>query len=99
MSPRRESRTEPGGRAEATVRLNQARKFLEVAELVRDAEEDVPSSASVAASLAVLAGVAASDAACFLALGRRSRGQSHRDAAELLRKIEPAGQIAAQRTG
>lgn len=32
MTPRREQRTEPGGRAEAVIRLAQARKFREVAE-------------------------------------------------------------------
>lgn len=96
MTPRREDRSEPGGRAEATARLAQARKFLEVAKLVEDAEGDLPSSASVAASLAVLAGIAASDAACFAALGRRSRGQSHHAAEALLKQIAPGGTKAAQ---
>lgn len=96
MTPRREQRTEPGGRAEAVIRLAQARKFREVADLVRGAEADIPSSASVAASLAVLAGIAASDAACFAALGRRSRSQNHRDASTLLSQIEPDGKKAAQ---
>lgn len=96
MTPRREDRSEPGGRAEATARLTQARKFLEVAKLVEDAEGDLPSSASVAASLAVLAGIAASDAACFAALGRRSRGQSHHAAEALLTQIAPGGTKAAQ---
>ena len=96
MSPRREDRTEPGGRAQATARLSQARKFLEVARLVEEAEGALPSSASVAASLAVLAGIAASDAACFAALGRRSRGQSHHAAEALLKQIVPDGTKAAQ---
>ena len=96
MSPRREDRSEPGGRAEATARLVQARKFLEVARLVEDAEGDLPSSASVAASLAVLAGIAGSDAACFAALGRRSRGQGHHAAESLLKQIAPGGPKAAQ---
>ena len=96
MTPRREDRTEPGGRAEATARLAQARKFLEVAKLVEEAEGDIPSSASVAASLAVLAGIAASDAACFAALGRRSRGQNHHAAEALLKQIAPGGSKAAQ---
>lgn len=78
------------------MRLAQARKFLEVARLVEDAEGDLPSSASVAASLAVLAGIAASDAACFAALGRRSRGQSHHAAETLLKQITPGGTKAAQ---
>jgi hypothetical protein len=45
----------------------------------------------VAASLAVLAGIAASDAACCAALGKRSRGQDHKDAVELTRQIVPGG--------
>lgn len=99
MTPRRVDRTEPGGRAEATARLGQARKFLEVAKLVQGAEGELPSSASVAAALAVLAGIAASDAACFAALGRRSRGQSHHAAEALLKQIVPDGAKAAQALG
>jgi hypothetical protein len=51
--------------------------------------------ASAAAALAVLAGIAASDAACCHALGRRSRGQDHRQATELVGQIEPGGQQAS----
>lgn len=51
--------------------------------------------ASAAAALAVLAGIAASDAACCTALGRRSRGQDHRQAAELVEQIAPGGGQAA----
>jgi len=50
-----------------------------VAELVAG-EHEIPESRSVAAALAVLAGIAASDAACCAALGRRSRGDDHRQA-------------------
>jgi hypothetical protein len=57
-----------------------------VAELVAG-EREIPESRSVAAALAVLAGIAASDAACCAALGRRSRGDDHRQAAALLREI------------
>jgi len=96
VTPRREDRAEPGGRAEATVRLAQARKFLEVARLVQEAEGEVPSSASVSASLAVLAGIAGSDAACFAGLGRRSRGQSHHASEALLEKIVPDGKKVAR---
>lgn len=99
MTPRRDDRTEPGGRPEATTRLAQARKFHEVAELVQGAEGDLPSSTSVAASLAVLAGIAASDAACLAALGRRSRSQSHHTAGALLGQIAPGGPKAAQGFG
>lgn len=78
------------------MRLDQARKFYEVAELV-DAEADtVPSSSSVATALAVLAGIAASDAVCCAALGRRSRAPDHKAAVELLRQVQPGGAEAAR---
>ena len=44
-------------------------------------------SLSVAAALAVLSGIAAADAACCAALGRRSRGDDHRQAVALVREI------------
>lgn len=46
---------------------------------------------NVAASLAVLAGIAASDASCCAALGRRARGQDHREALTLLSGIAAVG--------
>jgi HEPN domain-containing protein len=70
-----------------------AEKFLDVARLVAD-EADA-ALGSVTASLAVLAGVAASDAACCSALGQRSRGGDHHDAEVLLAEIVPGGQNAA----
>jgi hypothetical protein len=79
-------RTQRCGRSEARIRLDQARKFLEVAELV-SAEREIPASLSVSASLAVLSGIAASDAACCAALGRRSRGQDHRQAIPLVEQV------------
>ena len=51
--------------------------------------------ASSAASLAVLAGIAASDAACCKVLQERSRSENHRDAEQLLAEIIPGGQEAA----
>lgn len=81
-----EPRTQPCGRAEAKVRLDQGRKFLEVAQLAAS-ETEIPASLSVSAALAVLAGVAASDAACCAALGRRPRGQDHRQAIPVLQQI------------
>jgi len=65
-----------------------------VAELVADEGEDIE-YASQAASLAVLAGIAASDAACCKALGRLARGQDHREATTLLGLVEPGGKQAA----
>lgn len=90
MSPRSSERTQPCSEADARTRLRNARKFLEVAELVADEGPDIE-YASQAAALAVLAGIAASDAACCKALGRRSRGQDHHSAAALLEQIMPDG--------
>lgn len=79
--------------ADARKRLGDAEKYLEVAELV--AGEDSLESQNVATGLAVLAGIAAADAACCKALGESSRGPDHRDAASFLRRITPGGEAAA----
>jgi hypothetical protein len=86
--------TQPCGLREARVRREQARKFLEVAELVAG-EVEIPASHSVSAALAVLAGIAASDAACCAALGRRPRGQDHRQAIPVLEQVEGGRKPAA----
>ena len=91
--PRERFRTQACGRAEARTRLAQARKFLEVAELVAT-EREIDESASVAAALAVLAGIAAADAASCGALGRRSRSQDHRDATALIAQIAGGNEMA-----
>ncbi|MBK5218458.1 MAG: hypothetical protein JJE35_01530 [Thermoleophilia bacterium] len=78
--------------------MARAREFLEVAELVVD-EQDRDASpvyASSAAALAVLAGIAASDAACCKALQERSRSENHHDAEQLLARITPGGKEAAR---
>lgn len=93
MTPARGRPTQACGTSEAQTRLAQARKFLEVGE--RTASENIEESHSVAASLAVLAGIAASDAACCAVLGRRSRSQDHHDAEQLVAQIEPGGATAA----
>jgi hypothetical protein len=95
MTPARSAeRTQPCSAAQARTRLDHARKFLDVAELVAGEGEDLE-YASPAAALAVLAGIAASDAACCNALGRRSRGQDHRQAEALVERIVPGGKQAA----
>jgi hypothetical protein len=93
MSPRRSGRTQGCGEAQAQARLRRAEKLLEAADLIGD-ERD-PGFVSAAAALAVLAGIAASDAACCKALGRRSRGDNHHDAEQLLETITPGGRAAA----
>lgn len=94
MSPRNSGHTQRCSDADASSRLRHARKFLEVAELVAGEGDDID-YASQAAALAVLAGIAASDAACCKALGRRSRGQDHREAVALLEQVTPGGTQAA----
>lgn len=98
MSPRNVGRTQRCSGADAATRLRHARLFLEVAQLVADEGDDLE-YASPAAALAVLAGIAASDAACCKALGRRYRGQDHREAAALLERVTPGGRQAANSLG
>ena len=95
MGPRHSARTQGCSASDAMTRLRHARKFFEVAELVAG-EGDEVEYASQAAALAVLAGIAASDAACCKSLGRRSRGQDHRAAITLVEQVTPGGRRAAQ---
>jgi len=97
VNPRRGGRTAECDRAAAIGRLRQAESFLLVADLVLDrAEDPVLALTSVAASLAVLAGIAAADAGCCAALGRRARGQNHEEAVVLVRTIAPGGEAMAR---
>jgi len=95
VSPRQTGRTETCGDEQARTRLGQARALLEVAELV-GADQDELATPSVAAALAVLAGIAAGDAACCAAVGRRSRSQDHRQALVLLAQVAPDGQAMSR---
>jgi hypothetical protein len=52
--------------------------------------------ANVSAGLAVLAGIAASDAICCARLKPRHRGDDHRSAAVLLAEATPNGKALAQ---
>jgi hypothetical protein len=63
--------------------------YLDVADGAAALEGD--EARNVAAGNAVLAAVAAADALCCLRLGRQSRGQAHRDAAALVRTVQPGG--------
>lgn len=94
MSPRRGSRTSACGEREARVRLADAKAQLQLAELAGAASQAAEIKAAV--SSAVLAGIAAADAACCKALGRTNRSQNHRDAVELLGQISPGGTEAAK---
>jgi len=87
-------RTQPCGEVQARQRLAHARSFLEVAELTADVSDPNLEYGSVAASVAILAGIAAADAACCQMLGRRSRSDDHHDAEGLLLEIVPGGKLA-----
>ena len=89
MSARGATGARDCSRLDAVNRLAQAKKFLEVAEMcLDDGDESTP---MVAAALSVLAGIAASDAACCAKLKERSRGKNHHDAEKLLATIHPDG--------
>ena len=96
MSTRHPGRTQRCGRPQAVTRLAHAQKFFDAAELIATDVTDDEANASVAASLAVLAGIAACDTACCARLGRRSRSQDHHDAERLLAEIVPRGRDAAK---
>ena len=70
--------------SDARQRLRSAEAYANVAELVLN-ETERNEYLNVAAGLAVLAGIAASDAICGARLGLIHRGQDHREAADLLR--------------
>jgi len=89
------SRTKSCTRADALNRLAQARSFVEVATLVLSADDEA-ANPGVAASLAVLAGIAASDAACCARLGLRAKGDSHDGAVAVLATVEPHGREMAK---
>jgi hypothetical protein len=99
MSGRRrvKTRTQTCDAAQARKRLADARLFLELAETVDDVGN--PESPGVSATNAVLAGIAAADAACCRALGERSRGEDHRDATKLVAQVQPGGEDAAKALG
>jgi len=93
VTPRRAGRTQSCDERGARSRLRYAYAQLALAELATATSSGEEKQA--AASCAVLAGIAASDAACCAALGERSRSQDHRDAVALLRQVAPGGRDAA----
>lgn len=78
---------------EARVRYRQAVAYLETARLVTS-DGSLPSDYDynhVAAGVAVLAAIAASDAICCELLGLRARGQDHGQASDLLATVRFGG--------
>ena len=88
------TRTAPCTPVQARVRLATAHPYLEVAVLK---ERPASEYRNVAAGVAILAGIAASDAICGLRLGRLHRGDDHRRAVDLIRSATKDGpKLAAQ---
>ena len=85
----RTGRSQRCSEADARRRLQHSKQFLEVAELAAEDQRDDGSLeyGNAAATLAVLAGIAATDAACCKALGRRSRADDHDRAASLVGEV------------
>jgi hypothetical protein len=94
----RGQRTQDCGRREARKRLSDARHQLVTGQ--REAANTLDAAArTTAGGLFVKSAIAAADAACCEALGRRSRSDNHRDAAKLLAQITPNGKEAATAFG
>ena len=79
-------------------RLQQAEAFVKAAHLVLSDATDT-ATPGVAAALAVLAGIAASDAAYCAKLRKRPRGQDHTEAIKLLATVVPHGEDLAKDLG
>lgn len=84
MSPTRVT-VRPMGKAEGAARRRIAAKYLEVAEIAATEEG---AAINVAVGIAVLAGIAASDAICAAALGERYAGQDHAAAVDVLKRVD-----------
>jgi hypothetical protein len=89
-------RTASCGPIEARTRLAQAQHFLRTAEQTAAVQGQDATKPSVVAALAVLAGIAASDAACCFVLGARPRGEGHREATTLLSRAGETGPAMAR---
>lgn len=87
MSPRG-GRTRPANSAESTVLISRADALLVAADMLLE-ETEYSAANSAAAAVSVLAGIAAADAICAQVLGRRSRGEDHGQAVDLLREASP----------
>ena len=77
--------------------MRKAQSFVTGAELPLGVGDDpLLDLPGVATALAVLARIAAADAACRAALGERSRGQGHQEAIALVRTVRPHGRQMAR---
>ncbi|GGF21542.1 hypothetical protein [Subtercola lobariae] len=87
-------------RADAKERATTAREFLRVAEdqlALIDGAAGLSAGAQVAASNAIMAGIATADAICGKELGVRANDADHRAAAAQLATVEPDGVALSKR--
>lgn len=82
------ARVARGDRGDAATRRRIAEKYLEVGQLA--ATESGAAVNNVVVGVAVLAGIAASDAICLAARGERSSEPDRVAAVAMLRKVDPA---------
>lgn len=92
------ARTTPMTRADVAARAAHARGFLSAAEIIDQFSDEVADDAAahVVGSLAVLAGIAATDAICGHALGRRAAGENHDEAIALMKTATTQGREFAR---
>ena len=88
------SREAPCGVGEGRERCQYAEQQLALAEVGEP--WTTPAERKASGGCAVLAGIASADAICCARLGRRSRSQDHRAAADLLRRVTPEGEQLAK---
>lgn len=83
--------------ADVKIRAGHAHSFLSTLRLVQElgSDAEIDDTDNIVGSLAVLAGIAASDAMCGRALGQRSVGESHADAVRLLSQLRRGAPLAS----
>lgn len=69
-------------------RLDKALQFQSAAHVVLDLSDEHQDVADAVVTLAVHAGIAASDALCIAALGQYHQGKGHGEAVKLLKKVD-----------
>ena len=85
-------------RADSLARAKHARGFVNSAEIVTEFADEIGDEAvsTVVSSLAVLAGIAAADAICGVALKQRSSSEDHAEAVRMLATVSPSGENYAR---
>lgn len=81
-------RTVSANAAAKAGRMAVALQFYQSAELVRELADEADDVANAYVTLCVHAGIAAADVRCAAALGEYAKGESHREAIDLLAKVD-----------